>query len=210
MKNGGAENQILNMKKIFTLLAVCFALTHNLHAAWFQWTVGAGGNDHYYQAINVPAGITWFDAKTQAESLGGYLATITSAGENTFVHALINSSPFWVNVGVDSRGPWLGGYQPEGSLEPAGGWTWVTGEAFVYQNWGISASSDGQQPKNNPVGENYLHYFGSGNNNFADTWNDLLPNGGPRGFIVEAVPEPGSAALMSLAAVTWMLRRRKA
>ena len=77
--------------------------------------------------------------KSAAEVRGGYLATITSAQENTFVHNLITANEYWINVGVDSRGPWLGGYQPAGSLEPAGGWTWVTGEAFVYQNWGISA-----------------------------------------------------------------------
>lgn len=199
------------MKKILCVSAVTAALIPSTHADWMQWTVASGGNGHYYEAILAPNGIDWFSAKANAETRGGYLATITSAEENTFVHNLIATSAFWINVGVDCRGPWLGAYQPSGSPEPSGGWTWVTGEPFVYQNWAVSASSDGQQPKDNPTGENYLHYLGAGNNNYADTWNDLLPNGGPRGFIVESVPEPSTSLLLGAALAAWGFRiRRKA
>jgi hypothetical protein len=47
-----------------------------------QWTVGSGGNDHYYDAVSAPAGISWSQALVAAFSAGGYLATITSSAEN--------------------------------------------------------------------------------------------------------------------------------
>ena len=30
---------------------------------------------------------------------------------------------------------WIGGYQPSGSPEPAGNWTWVTGEPWTFSAW---------------------------------------------------------------------------
>src|SRR6185369_4985113 len=74
-----------------------------------QWTPGSGGNGHFYDAILVPGGIDWFTARNAALASGGDLATITSAAEGNFVHALIAGTPaFWINVGDDTRGPWLG------------------------------------------------------------------------------------------------------
>jgi Lectin C-type domain len=168
---------------------------------WVEWTTAAGGNGHFYEAVLVTDGIDWLSAKTQAEARGGYLATITSAAENTFVHSLIaTDSRFWWNWD-DTRGPWLGGYQISGSEEPGGGWAWVTGEPFVYQNWAAYSP-------NNYGPEDYLHYFGTGPDNFADTWNDLNMDGGPHGFIVECVPEPGTGALCGLFITGFVLRRR--
>src|SRR6187551_3034226 len=106
------------MKKFSAFCFISLAFTSFTHAEWQQWTVTAGGNGHYYEAVLAPAGINWNDAKAAAEVRGGYLATITSAQENTFVHNLITANEYWINAGVDSRGPWLGGYQPAGSLEP--------------------------------------------------------------------------------------------
>lgn len=59
-----------------------------------------------------------------AEEQGGYLATITSSEENNFVFELIDHAEFWYKTGPDDIGPWIGGYQPTGSAEPEGGWTW--------------------------------------------------------------------------------------
>ena len=87
------------------------------------------GTGHYYEAIR-PGPMTWDQAKTAAESrsyLGvqGHLATITSQGENDFIK---NNVP-------GSADCFLGGFQPAGSPEPAGGWQWVTGEPWIYTNW---------------------------------------------------------------------------
>ena len=190
----------LMKQTILTCLAVVLC-AGSASAEWVEWATASGGNGHFYEAVLVTDGIDWISAEAQSEARGGYLATITSAAENTFVHSLIaTDSRFWWNWD-DTRGPWLGGYQISGSEEPGGGWTWVTGEPFVYQNWVPSA------PNNNGP-EDYLHYFGEGPDNFADTWNDLYLEGGPHGYIVECVPEPGTGALGALAITLLALRRR--
>jgi hypothetical protein len=84
--------------------------------------------------------ISWDSANAAAIAAGGYLATITSATENDFVFSLINDPTYWTQS-ANNHGPWIGGYQPPGSSEPSGGWTWVTRtgiptpEAFVFTNW---------------------------------------------------------------------------
>jgi hypothetical protein len=78
--------------------------------------IGFNGNLYEY----IPDAKTWSDAKVAAESLGGYLVSITSGEENSF---LVSSFPAAVTGGA-----WLGGFQPTGSTEPAGGWSWVSGE----------------------------------------------------------------------------------
>src|SRR5262245_54053073 len=128
------------------IVSTCFAfamLASSASAAWTQWTIASGGNDHFYDVVAAPSGITWLAAEAQAEAMGGTLATITSVEENTFVFSLVSSTPsLWVTVGADTRGPWLGASQSPGGAEPSGGWSWVTGEAFTYQNWASGEPND--------------------------------------------------------------------
>ncbi|GEM_PF-1586310 len=88
------------------------------------WDPAQGGNGHSYAVVTLPQRISWTDAQSIATQEGGYLAAITSDAENSFVYSLGGGNRLW-----------LGGYQPPGSQEPAGGWTWVTGEPFTYINW---------------------------------------------------------------------------
>jgi hypothetical protein len=104
----------------------------------------------------VRGGISWTQAKDDAEKRGGHLATITS---NVELQKMIQQVGF-----VD--GLWLGGTD-EGS---EGKWRWVTGEPWSYQNWG------GGEPNNAGV-ENYL-VIGGGN-----LWNDA--NGWASGYVLE-------------------------
>ena len=95
-------------------------------------------NGHSYKRIDTS--MTWSDAKIYAENLGGYLATITSQDENDFV---------WDNLGAS--GPdfiWLGGTDEV----TEGTWQWVTGEAWVYENWGPG------QPDDGGYGQDYLSF----------------------------------------------------
>src|ERR1035437_4592805 len=83
-----------------------------------QWTVASGGNGHYYDVLSAPAGITWDDASSGATALGGYLATITSDEENSFVFSLVNSPVYYIQGHTPggllrALGPWLGGYRPD-------------------------------------------------------------------------------------------------
>lgn len=130
------------------------------------WTTGAGANGHVYEVVRVPAGIHWNNASAAARAAGGHLATITSAAENAFVFSLIDQAQFWSST--DTRiGPWLGGLQPVGSVEPAGGWSWVTGETFGFANWFTT------QPDNAGNAEDRLHFFSGGAGARTSQWNDI-------------------------------------
>lgn len=166
---------------------------------------------YYAYVTAAPAGITWANARAEAETLSflgreGHLVAITSAGENQF---LVDNLQI---AAIDMY--WLGGFQAPGSPEPAGGWQWVTGEAFSYNNWEPTNpepnDGDGQ-------GEEVLSFWRifyedpyiPGNEPLG-TWNDE-PDWYPgRGYIVEfPVPSPGPVALIGAGAVMATRRRRR-
>ena len=148
--------------RTITLLLIMALFCPFADAKTVQWPVSEGGNGHVYEVVVVPESIMWVDAKRLAEQKGGYLATITSQDENDFVFSLINDRQYWNGSG----GPLLGGYQLPGSAEPRGGWVWVTGEPFVYSNWGPG------QPNNNG-NENCIHFGWGG---ISPEWNNLEDN----------------------------------
>ncbi|MEE9208800.1 MAG: lectin-like protein [Gemmatimonadota bacterium] len=135
------------------------------------------GNGHAYDAIDAPFGITWVDARDAAAAAAldgcfGHLATLTSAEENEFVAANLTQA-----LPNGQRGFWIGGWQPSGSPEPAGGWTWVTGEPFVFTNWNAPA-----EPNNfGAGGEDAIHLWDNG----AGAWNDLGSLNTTPGYVVE-------------------------
>lgn len=188
---------------VFALIT-CLANVSN--ATMVEWSTDDGGNGHFYEAVLVPEGISWEEATNAAILAGGHLATITSAGENAFVYALVSSeNSFWtVGLGGESVGPWLGGFQPDGSLEPDGNWQWVTGELFAYTNWA-------QYEPNNYGGiEHYLSFYNAIPNSMAPTWNDIPdydPPYSPVGYVVE-IPEPATLLLFGLGGI-FLRRRRK-
>ena len=95
-----------------------------------EWKVSDRGNGHWYACLRASSGLSWTAAKQQAERRGGYLATPLTTEENQFIFQLIPAGA-WVGI----FGPWLGGYQPAGSSEPSGGWSWVTGETWSWTAW---------------------------------------------------------------------------
>ena len=81
------------------------------------WT----GNGHQY--LLVEQNMTWDEANDYAKKQGGYLATVTSKEEQTFIEELIKKENKKLNF-------WLGGYR-EGRA-----WVWATtGEPWKYANW---------------------------------------------------------------------------
>ncbi len=157
-------------------------LTQPLQGQPVYWDPATGGNGHYYEIVVDPTGVNWWEARVQAVARGGKLASLGSAQENAFVHALAASrtNAWYVDGANNTFGPWLGGYQLDGSPEPGGGWQWLSGEAFSYSNWAST------QPDNFNGTESALQYFGAGATNRAATWNDNTPTfASPRSYAVE-------------------------
>jgi hypothetical protein len=183
--------------------AVSVVAARSASAAPVEWTVASGGNGHWYEAVFSSDALNWNEARAAAEGAGGYLATATSDAENSFLFNLSDNPVYWV-VGAfnDGIGPWLGGRQKLGADEPAGGWSWVSGEPFVYANW------DTGQPNNftfqDYPTEDSLHFYATdaANNPRTPKWNDLWGEIKVKAYLVEwntnPIPEP--ATYLQLAA----------
>jgi len=187
-----------------TIASILLSLALNSNAQIYQWS----GNGHYYEPVATTTNISWIAASNAAVAAGGYLATITSSDENDFVYSLIvTNDEVWQTNPGGPLGPWIGGFQTNGSSEPAGGWTWVTGEPFSYSNWRNG------EPNNSGGDENYLEFIGNGSVKTAQ-WNDL-PNDGPpiyngyiygvNGYIIEfdSAPPP-IVSIFTAVEINWL------
>lgn len=173
-----------------------------LVTSWAMANVGPvewAGNMHYYERVDVPV-ITWTDAKTAAQNrthlgVAGHLATITSPGEMAFVGQNV--------LTMDYDYAWLGGYQPPGSQEPDGGWTWITGEPWGYTAW------HGVEPSDGYDGEDYLSMASTTTSHAL--WNDLANSWhAVGGYTVEyPIPEPGTLMLLGLGGLVVLKRRSR-
>jgi len=182
---------------VLAVLTVAGFLSPCAFSSPVQWSQ----NGRWYEVVSVPTGITWTAANSAATAQNGYLASLTSAEENAFVFGLTQAATgVWFQSNEWRFGPWLGGYQPTKTDEPAGGWTWVTGETWSYTAW--------QQPPNNYLGsEDHLQFFGYPGD--SATWNDLNGLTPLRGYVVEYIPEPATLALLGLGACALLARRRR-
>ena len=153
-----------------------------------KWSVRDGGNDYSYLAVAAPDGITWAEANRIANSVGGYLATITSPQENDFITKLVNDDVYWSEFGQNAfAGPWIGGYQFRGSAEPASGWRWITDEPLTYTNWGQGKPDNSPKASSN---ENCLHLLSLKTGGISSiVWNDLPEDyAGIHGYVIEFSP----------------------
>ena len=107
-------------------------------------TLTTFGN-HWYKRIQIPTGFTWHQCRDSAEAMGGYLVTVNSGDENSFLWSL--ALPYHT---------FLGGTDEESE----GTWKWVTGETFGFTAW-ISGEP------NNYGDEDYLAMHAA-----TGLWND--------------------------------------
>jgi hypothetical protein len=140
-------------------------------------------NGNYYKYVASSA-ITWTDANSSANSsthfgFTGYLATLTSAGEQNFVSGKLQGKG------------WLGGSDQVSE----GVWNWVSGPESGTQFWqgnGSGSAVGGEYNNwnagepNDLNGEDYLHYLENGKwNDFANSVVSIT------GYLVEYGGMPG-------------------
>ncbi len=168
------------------------------------------GNGHYYEVVNET--VTWTAAKAAAEAstlygLTGYLVTITSAAENTFVSSKISANA-WMGASDD------GNYTSNTHATTEGTWEWVSGpengKTFTcqpsgqgkqaiaahsdcavhsdtsYENWATNEPND--WPDEDPAQEDYGHIRSGG------AWNDFANNQTVNYYIIEYGGMPGESA----------------
>lgn len=129
-------------------------------------------NGHSYFVY--PDSVSWIDAKTACESLGGHLATISDAQEQTFVEQLSQTCSERTNF-------WLGGYYDRNRDI----WKWVDGTPFTYTNWDSwnNGETEFSQPDNHTGNEWYIR-FGKSDQTYetwvehAGCWNDIANRAG--------------------------------
>lgn len=114
---------------LFVILNLCAAVILPLltaGAATYTPVATDYYNGHKYAVYD--DSMTWEDAKTFCENLGGHLITITSANEQKYVESLLSSGKkkqYWI-----------------GASDISGNWQWVTGEKWDYTNWCAAQPDD--------------------------------------------------------------------
>ena len=105
---------------------------------------------HEYMAFDVKD-MTWVQAKEYCESLGGYLATISSKEENDALFGYVTSLGY-ENVYFGLTDEWV-----------EGNWEWTNEETATYTNWHSG------EPNGENEDEDYAQFYWK----FTDgTWND--------------------------------------
>ena len=209
---------IKTIKSVAVAAALLCPMATTSSAAPVQWETATGGNGHWYDFVVRTTAITATEAETAAESstyLGenGYLATITSAGEQTFLNSIwpgvgsvagqfMNYSYFL--IGASDR-------NSEGSFEWIGGSE--DGDALSYANFKVGEPNDGGSGS---AGEDYVVAWWE--DSVSGSWNDV-PGTSILAYVVEydngtvsAIPLPASAWLFfaGLIGLFGIRRRRQA
>jgi len=163
-------------------------------------------NGHKYVLLDAS---DWSTAQTEAVSLGGTLAIINDASEQSWVYSTFST------FASQKRNLWIGLYDPDPIVNSINTETrrtefrWVDGSQVSFTAWA------GIEPNNPSLPEFFVHIWNP-NDPHAGKWNNLVNSdsvfGIPVNGVVEisAVPEPQSFLLMALGFATILTFRRKA
>ena len=146
------------------------------------WDESQGGNGHAYTLTSGPS--NWLDARSEAETLGGYLVTINDQSEQQFVvqsflSGANSNDTYW--IGLTDK-------DSEGVFE------WSNGEPVTYTNWYPG------EPNDFAAGEDCViinWHFSQGNTTAQGDWNDVPLEANQVGIIEMPAPTsvPGPAGL---------------
>lgn len=135
-------------------------------------------NQHYYEFVSASR-ITWTDAKAAAEAktlygLNGYLTTVTSAAENTFIAPKLGGEGWMGASDANVEGAWFWMTGPESGIQF---WSGTGGGSIVggqYNNWAVN------EPNDSGSNEDHAHFLANGE------WNDYrINNASITGYVVE-------------------------
>jgi hypothetical protein len=179
------------MKAIaFLTCCACF-----LNSASAQFITGPAVNPNNGHKYYLTVATNWNAAEALALSVGGHLATINDALENSWVVSEFS------NYGGVPRPLWIG----LNDTVQEGTFLWTSGEAVTYLNWSPVEPNDGAGVF--PT-EEHVHIWNPDSGWPAGSWNDaqefLSYNG-----VVE-VPEPASVALIMVAGLLALRASRSA
>lgn len=197
---------------------ISLALSAALPAAPIQWSAAAGGNDNWYEyvpTVSIFETISYDAARAAALAsnhmgMQGYLATVTSAGEQ----AIIASFPILIGFNLSGTA-WLGAT----TLATPGTYRWVdgpeAGQALTYSDW---------LPSQPVAGWEYLAHSRNVNTGATSGWVSLTVGNATFGYIVEygdatpdhtppptggQVPEPHTYALVAAGLLCTALYTRR-
>jgi len=152
-------------------------------------------NGHVYFLLD---NSNWTDAEAAAVQLGGHLVTINDQTENAWI---------WDTFGVGtSIALWNGLHDST----PDSSFAWISGQPVTYTNWANG------EPNNGNSTNNFGHLWGwsTPSGQWTD-WFDLAvieppfaPATTPIFGVVEVIPEPSSAMLLTVGSLVALLRRR--
>ena len=130
-----------------------------------RWSSECGGNDHWYELVVARNPISWPDARSEARTRGGKIASLSVQAESEFVFRRVASEP----RGWDgTQGPWIGLQRVNQQ------WIWHDGSPYGYTNW-TPGQPDGS-------GNGACLWNGSG---ITDLWDDQPQSTPHKSYIVE-------------------------
>ena len=138
-------------------------VSSTLQAGVISGPVVDPANHHSYYLLSAD---TWTQSEAEAKTLGGDLATIRNAAENTWVFDKFSGGQRNLWIGLND-----GGF--------TGSFSWASSEPFAYSNWDVAAG----QPNLGPERWDFIVKGNLGNGEAPEKWHDIIDNPTPLVFL---------------------------